>query len=296
MKPAPFQYYAPASIEAALSLLAKYGYDAKLLAGGQSLIPMMNFRLVRPSVLVDLNTLPDLAYLQVDGESGSLRVGAMTRHYQVETSDLVARQAPLIHFAMQKIAYPAIRTRGTFGGSISHADPAAELPTLTLALEAQFRLVSQRGERWVSAEEFFLGLFTTALEPDEILVEARIPPLPPRSGWSLQEVARRKHDFALIGVAAVITLDANGHCQKARLVFLNAGDRPMYARRASTLLEGQTLTSDLIRAAADLASREEIDPGSDIHASADFRRHLANVLCTRALEEAHQRARENQQE
>ncbi|MDP1624534.1 MAG: xanthine dehydrogenase family protein subunit M [bacterium] len=293
MKPAPFEYHAPTTVEQALSLLAEHGYDAKILAGGQSLIPMMNFRLAQPAVLVDMNNIPDLAFIKA-GDDG-LRIGAMTRHYQVETSDLAAEHAPLIHATMPKIAYPQVRSRGTFGGSISHADPAAELPTLTFALDAKFRLVSLRGERWIPAREFFFGLFTTALEPDEILAEASIPPLPPHSGWSLQEVARRPHDFALVGAAAVLTLDANGRCEDARLVFLSVGDRPMFAERASDLLKGQEVTPEAIRAAAELASTEEIDPSSDIHASVDFRRHLANVLCRRAIEQALERAKENKE-
>ncbi len=292
MKPAPFEYYAPTTIEEALAILAEYGYEAKVLAGGQSLIPMMNFRLVQPSVLVDLNNIPELAYIE-PGENGGLRIGAMTRHYQVEISPLVAERAPLIHSTMPKIAYPQVRSRGTFGGSVSHADPAAELPTLSIALGGQFHLRSQRGERWVPASEFFLGLFTTALEPDELLVEAALPPLPPRSGWSLMEVARRPHDFALMGAATVVTLDEQGHCQHARLVFLSAGESPMVARRAAEMLNGQAPSAEAIHAAAELASREEIDPSSDIHASAEFRRHLANVLAQRALEQAFQRARIN---
>ncbi len=285
MKPAPFQYYAPATVEEALAILGEHGYEAKMLAGGQSLIPMMNFRLVQPSILVDLNRISNLAYIR-PADDGGLRIGAMTRHYQVETSPLVAERAPLIHSTMPKIAYPQVRTRGTFGGSVSHADPAAELPSLSVALQGKFRLRSQRGERWVPAEEFFLGLFTTALEADEILVEAAIPALPPRSGWSLQEVARRPHDFALMGAAAVVTLDESGACQEARLVFLSAGERPMLAAQAAEMLRGQSLSDEAIRAAADLAAAREIEPSSDIHATAEFRRHLARVLCQRALEQA----------
>jgi carbon-monoxide dehydrogenase medium subunit len=295
MKPAPFDYYAPPTTEEALSLLAKHGYDAKVLAGGQSLIPMMNFRLVQPSILVDLNNIPDLAYIRPD-DNGGLRIGAMTRHRQVETSPLAAERAPLIHAAMSKIAYPQVRTRGTFGGSVSHADPAAELPTLSIALDGKFRLRRQDGERWVPASEFFLSLFTTALEADELLVEAALPPMPPRSGWSLQEVARRPHDFALMGVAAVVTLDEAGVCTDARLVFLSAGDRPMVAERAASTLKGQVPGPEVLREAAEIASRQEIDPSSDIHATAEFRRHLANVLTRRALEQAFQRAAANKQE
>ena len=292
MKPAPFEYYAPTTIEEALSLLAEHGYDAKVLAGGQSLIPMMNFRLIQPSILVDLNNIPELAFIRPD-ENGGLRLGAMTRHHQVETSPLVEERAPLVYAAMPKIAYPQIRTRGTFGGSISHADPSAELVSLSVALDGKFRLRNLNGERWVPASEFFLGLFTTVMEPGELLMEAALPAMPARSGWSLMEVARRPHDFALIGVAAVVTLDENGRCEQARMVFISAGDVPMVAHKAVELLKGQAPTLEAINASAEVAASEDIDPGSDIHATAEFRRHLANVLSRRALEQAFQRAADN---
>ncbi|MBI5934418.1 MAG: xanthine dehydrogenase family protein subunit M [Chloroflexi bacterium] len=292
MKPAPFEYHAPTTTEEALSLLAEHGYDAKILAGGQSLIPMMNFRLVQPAILVDLNNIPDLAYIN-PGDDGGLRLGSMTRHHQVETSPLVAERAPLIHETMPKIAYPQVRSRGTFGGSISHADPSAELVALSVALDGNFRLRNRDGERWTPAREFFVGLFTTVLEPNELLVEASLPPMPPHSGWSLKEVARRPHDFALIGVAAVVTLDEKGLCQQARMVLISAGDVPMVAHKAVELLKGQAPTAEAIKAAAEVAATEDIDPSSDIHATAEFRRHLANVLSRRALEQAFQRAAEN---
>lgn len=289
MKPAPFEYYAPTSVDEALAHLTEYGYDAKVLAGGQSLVPMMNFRLVQPAVLVDLNNIPDLAFIKPD-ENGGLRLGAMTRHHQVEIDPRVQERAPLLHETMPHIAYPQVRNRGTFGGSVSHADPAAELACVSVTLEGRFRLRGQNGERWVPADEFFIGLFTTVLEPDELLVEVALPPLPARSGWSIMEVARRPHDYALAGVAAVVSLDEEGRCEQARIVFLSAGDSPMIARQAAETLKGQVPTQDSIRAAAETAASEEIDPSSDIHATADFRRHLANVLCRRTLEQAFQRA------
>jgi carbon-monoxide dehydrogenase medium subunit len=292
MKPAPFGYYAPTTIEEALSHLAEYGYDAKVLAGGQSLIPMMNFRLVQPAVLVDLNNIPELAYIRPD-ENGGLRLGAMTRHHQVEVDSLVETRAPLLHETMPKIAYAQIRSRGTFGGSVSHADPSAELASVSVALNGRFRLRSQNGERWIAANEFFTGLFSTVLEPDELLVEISLPAMPPHSGWSLMEVARRPHDFALVGVAAIVTLNENNLCQQAQMVFLSAGECPMVAHQAAEVLKGQALTQDTILAAADVAASQDIDPGSDIHATAEFRRHLANVLARRALEQACQRAVEN---
>jgi carbon-monoxide dehydrogenase medium subunit len=291
MKPAPFEYYAPTSVEQALAHLAEHGYEAKVLAGGQSLVPMMNFRLVQPSVLVDLNSIPDLEFIQPD-EGGGLRIGALTRHYQVELDPLVAARTPLLHEAVPKIGYPQIRRRGTLGGSLCHADPSAELVAVSVALNARFGLRSPRGERWVPAQDFFLGLFTTVLEPDELMVEVALPPLPARTGASFLEVARRRHDFALVGVAALVSLDENGGCRQARMVFLSAGDRPMEAHRAAEVLTGQAPTPEAIRAAAEIAASDDIDPSSDIHATAEFRRHLAKVLARRALELACRRAAE----
>ncbi len=292
MKPAPFEYYNPTTVEEALAHLAEFGYDAKALAGGQSLIPMMNFRLAQPVVLVDLNNVSELSFIQSD-EDGGTRLGAMARHAQVEHHPLVAERTPLIHETMPKIATPQIRNRGTFGGSIAHADPSAELVAVSLALEARFHLRGKNGERWVPAHEFFVGMFTTLLEPDELLLEAVFPAMPPRTGWSLMEVARRPHDFALVGVVAVVTLDHRDQCQGARLVFLSVGDIPVEAHQANELLKGQALTAEVMRAAAEKAATADIDPGSDIHASAKFRRHLAGVLARRALEQALERAKAN---
>jgi CO/xanthine dehydrogenase FAD-binding subunit len=292
MKPAPFKYYAPTSVDEALAHLAEYGYDAKVLAGGQSLIPMMNFRLAQPAVLVDLNNVSELFYIRSDGNgNGGLRLGAMTRQGQVEQDALVAERSPLIHEVMPQIAYPQIRSRGTFGGSLAHADPSAELVAASIALNGRFRLRSQAGERWVPADEFFVGLFTTVLEPDELLVEIVLPPMPPRSGWAFRQITRRHHDFCIAGVAVLVTMDSKGQCGQARLVFLSAGDGPVDARQAADLLVGQVPTPESIRAAAEMASSADIDPGSDIHASADYRRHLSKVLAQRMLTQAFDRAR-----
>ncbi len=289
MKPAPFKYYAPTTLEEALAHLSRYGYEAKALAGGQSLIPMMNFRLAKPAVLVDLNNIADLFYIR-PGRDRGVCIGAMTRQRQVEHDPLVAEAAPLVHAAMPKIAYPQIRTRGTFGGSLAHADPSAELPAVSVALNARFRVRSQKAERWVPAKEFFLGFFTTVLQPDELLVEIALPPMPPRSGWSFLEVARRHHDFALVGVAAVVTLDGQGMCQQTRLVYFSVGDGPVEAHRAAQVLQGQVPTPEAIREAAETAARDDVDPSSDINASADYRRHLVGVLGRRALTQAVERA------
>jgi CO/xanthine dehydrogenase FAD-binding subunit len=288
MKPAPFEYIAPTTVEEALGHLTEHGYDAKVLAGGQSLVPMMNFRLAQPAVLVDLNKLAELSFIRSD-KDGELRIGAMTRHYQVEHNDFVAEHAPLIHEAMPKIATPQIRSRGTFGGSIAHADPAAELTTICVALDGRFRCQSARGERWVPAKDFFLGMFTSVLEPDEMLVEIAIPPMAPRTGWALEEAARRAHDFALVGVGAVVTLEEQGRCERARLVFFSVGDGPVEAVKAAEMLIGKEVSPELIRAAAE-AVIEELDPSADIHASVQYRLHLARVLARRALEKAFARA------
>jgi len=288
MKPAPFKYFAPETIPEVLSLLNEHGYDAKILAGGQSLVPMMNFRLVQPAVIVDINNIPELSF--IESKDKGVRLGAMTRHSQAEKSKLIKERVPLIFETMPQIATTQIRNRGTIGGSLAHADPSAELVVVSTALEAKFKLQNQKAERWVLASEFFVGLLMTVLEPDEMLVEIEFPPMPDRTGWSLKEVARRPHDFALVGVTAVLTLDKKELCQDAKLVYLSAGDGPITATEAAGLMLGEKLTPELMDAVAEKASGDEIDPGSDIHATADFRRHLANVLTKRALEEAHQRA------
>lgn len=290
MKPPPFEYCAPTTVDEALEHLAEHGYDAKPLAGGQSLIPMMNFRLAQPAVLVDLNSIADLSFIRPT-DDGGLSIGAMTRHKMVEKDPLVAEHAPLIYETMPKIATSQIRSRGTFGGSLAHADPSAELVCVSVALDGEFKVVNKQGERWVPAKDFFLGLFTSVMEPEDLLVEIKLPPFPERTGWSLMEIARRPHDFCLIGVAAVLTLDDKEQCQDVKLVYLSAGDGPMEAHQAAKVLKGQAVTAEAIQAAAETAASEDIDPSSDIHATADFRRHLAKVLTRRALEEALGRAK-----
>jgi aerobic carbon-monoxide dehydrogenase medium subunit len=291
MKPAPFEYEAPASLDATLDLLARHGADAKILAGGQSLIPVMNFRLAEPALLIDINRVAELDFLLRDAD-GTLRIGALTRQRRLERDPLVAEAAPLLHEAVPFIAHPQIRNRGTFGGSLAHADPAAELPALSVALGARLRLLRTGGDRWVDAADFFKGLFTTALEPEEVLAEAAIPPSPPRTGWAFLEIARRHGDYAQAGIAARVTLDESGRCREARLVYLSAGDAPVQAREAARLLAGEELSEAAIEAAAEKASRDEIHPGGDVHSTAEFKRHLARVLTRRALRKAAERARE----
>lgn len=197
----------------------------------------------------------------------------------------------MIHEAMPKIAYPQVRSRGTLGGSIAHADPSAELVAASVALRGRFRLRRRSTDRWVPAEEFFVGLFTTVLEPDELLVEIALPSMLPQSGWSFLEVARRHHDFALVGVAAVIALDVEDRCREARLVYFSVGDGPVEAHQAAGLLKGQVPTPEAIRDAAELAGDTDVDPNSDINASSEYRRHLVKVLGRRALAEAFGRAK-----
>jgi CO/xanthine dehydrogenase FAD-binding subunit len=249
----------------------------------------MNFRLAQPAVLIDLNRIKDLDQIQPEG-SGGLRIGAMTRQRSLERSAQVAELAPLLHEAVPFIAHPQIRNRGTLGGSLAHADARAELPALAVALRARLRLQRVGGERWVEARDFFTGLLSTALEPEEILTEVALPPPPPRSGWAFQEVARRHGDYAQVGLAAGVSLDEAGRCREARLVYLSVGDRPIEAREAARLLEGSVPSDEAIAAAADKASRDEMDPSDDVHASAEFKRHLARVLTGRVLRLAFSRA------
>jgi CO/xanthine dehydrogenase FAD-binding subunit len=289
MKPAPFKYHAPTSVNEALAHLAQHGYDAKVLAGGQSLIPTMNFRLNQPAVLVDLNNIPELFYIR-PGDDGGVRLGAMTRHCQVEHSDLVAERAPLLYETMPHVAHTQVRNRGTIGGSLAHADPAAELAAVCVALDARFRTRNQARERWVAAQDFFIGPFSTVLEPDELLVEIDLPARRPRSGWSFQEVTRRHNDFAIVGVGTTVTLDDAGRCAQARLVFLSVGEGPVVALQAAEALQGQAITPELIQAAAETAASSDVEPSGDIHASADYRRQLVQVLARRTLTQAFERA------
>jgi aerobic carbon-monoxide dehydrogenase medium subunit len=289
MKPAAFEYHDPRTAEEALALLAQYGDEAKALAGGQSLVPLMNFRLARPARLVDLNLIGELSYLRV--ERGTLRIGAMTRQRELERASLVAEGWPLLAEATRYIGHAQIRNRGTVGGSLAHADPAAELPAVMAALDAELVIQGRDGTRTVQSEEFFLSYLTTALAPDELLVETRVPALPPRTGWAFVEVSRRHGDFALVGVAALLTLDTDGMIQAARLAFTGAAPTPVRAARAEALLVGERPAEPLFREAGLLASAD-LEPEDDLHASADYRREVGGVLARRALVQAAARAGE----
>jgi carbon-monoxide dehydrogenase medium subunit len=289
MKPAAFDYHRPTSLDEALALFAELGPDAKALAGGQSLVPAMNFRLARPGVLVDLNALGALASIEETADGG-LRIGAMTRQRAVERSPAVARRAPLLAEAMPWIAHPQIRNRGTVGGSLAHADPSAELPAVMLALDARFVARSRGGARTIPASEFFTGILSTALEPTELLAAVEIPARARHSGAAFVEVARRHGDYALVGVAAEVVLDGQGTCSAARIALLSVGDTPVLAGNAMSALVGRKPDATAIDQAARAAAERDIEPPSDIHASAAYRRHLAAVLVGRALRAALLRA------
>jgi aerobic carbon-monoxide dehydrogenase medium subunit len=288
MKPAPFDYVAPDSLAAVLPLLATHGEDARLLAGGQSLIPAMNFRLVQPALLIDLNGLAELAYVRPSA-GDELRLGAMTRQRDLERHPAVAKRAPLLAEALPYIAHPQIRSRGTLGGSLVHADPAAELPVTMVALDARFRLLSQSGERWIAAADFFHGMFTVEVRPDEMLVEVALPSLPAGIGTAFLEAARRRGDYAMMGVAVLVTLAEDGRCSRAKMVYLNAGDGPMTAVAAAQLLLGERGSPALFAAVA-AAADAEIEPLGNVHAPVAYQRHLAGVLTRRALALAFSRA------
>ncbi|MFW6084088.1 MAG: FAD binding domain-containing protein [Gemmatimonadota bacterium] len=283
MKPAPFDYVRPASVEEAIALLGGGGDGAKVLAGGQSLIPTMNFRLAQPSLLVDLADLDELTGIRSSGDGG-LWIGAMTRQRTVERSPLVREAAPLLADVMPWVAHPQIRNRGTIGGSLAHADPAAELPAVVAALEAAMVVRGPDGTRCVPAREFYLGLFTTALEPGELLVAVEVPPPGDGTRFAFEEVARRHGDFALAGVAVALTRDGGGTVSDAAVSLLGVDEVPVLSTAASELI-GRRPDPETVAAVAD-ATAAALEPPGDIHATPDYRRHLAGVLTRRALERA----------
>ena len=262
--------------------------DVKILAGGQSLVPLLNMRMARPELLVDLNRIAELQYIREEG--GWLAIGAMTRKRAVEESDLVRRRQPALLAATQLVAHPQIRNRGTVGGSMAHADPAAEYPALALVLGAELRAVGPGGERRIAAEDFFQGYLMTALEPVEVLTEVRVPVLDPGTGWSFLEVARRHGDFALGGATATVRLDAGGSFSEVRIVLFGVSAAPVRLQEVEQLLLGQSPGEGLFQEAGARASQGLEDPLSDVHASAEYRRNLARVLTVRALDEAVGRA------
>jgi CO/xanthine dehydrogenase FAD-binding subunit len=289
MKPAAFDYVIADSIDMAVASLADGGGDAKIIAGGQSLVPMLNFRLLRPSILVDINRIGDLAFIQETGKN--ICVGALPRHFQLETSPVIARHLPILACAMTHVAHLAIRNRGTIGGSLAHADPAAELPMIALLLDAELSIASTSGKRTIAARDFFLDALTVDLAGSDIVTEIVLPKLPPETGWGFDEVARRSGDFALAAAAATLTLSA-GIISQARIALTGVGSTTTRAAEAEALLVGQALEPGLTARVID-AARAAIEPETDLHASSEYRRHLAGVLAGRAVSDAWRRANES---
>ncbi len=284
MKPAVLDYHKATSVADATRALAEAADDdGKVLAGGQSLVPMLNMRLARPSVLVDINGLSELDYVRQDGDA--LAIGAITRNRCVETSAEVKAWAPLLSEAMTFVGHATIRNRGTIGGSVAHGDPAAEIPAVLCALDADLVVTGRGGSRTVAAHDFFHGFLTTAVETDELLTEVRIPRLPERTGCAVEELARRHGDFAIAAVFAAVTLDREGRCTDARLALAGTNPVPVRARNAETELRGHTMTDELIEHAAQAAATAT-NSASDIHAPAAYRRDMASVLTRRALHRA----------
>jgi carbon-monoxide dehydrogenase medium subunit len=289
MKPPSFRYFAARSVEEALALLAEHGEEARVLAGGQSLVPLMNMRLVQPRVLVDINPISALAYVRP--LDGGLAIGAMTRDATLERDTTVAARLPLLVEAVRSIGHPAIRNRSTAGGSIAHADPAAELPAVMVTLDAEFVVRGPAGSRTIAARDFFQGYLQTSLQAGELLTELRVPGLPAGTGSTFLEFSRREGDYALAGVTAVVVLAADGTIADARLGLCSVGPTPVRARDAEAVLRGQQPGPEAWAAAAAAVRAALADPPSDIHGSADYRRHLAGVLTERALATATARAR-----
>jgi CO/xanthine dehydrogenase FAD-binding subunit len=287
VKPPPLEYHDPRSVDEALALLAEHGHDGKVLAGGQSLVPLLNFRLARPERLIDINLIGELASIR--RRDGVLRIGAMTRQVALEHSALVAEHWPLLTEAMTFVAHPQIRNRGTVGGSVAHADPAAELPVAFLALDATFHVRSTRGARAIPASGFFVTHLTTAMEPDELLTEIEVRPLPPRTGHAFTEFARRHGDFGLGGAAVLVTLGDDGACTRAAIVLLAADAVPVRAGEAEQALAGRRIDAAAAAEAARAAVRH-ISPTGDIHGSSEYRRELIEALVRRAVLTAAERA------
>ncbi len=287
MKPAPFDHHPVETVDEALSLLSEHGDEAKVLAGGQSLIPLLGLRLARPAQVVDVNRLDTLA--TIDTTDGDIRIGALVRHRQAERSEAVQQSNPLLAAALTHIGHAAIRNRGTVGGSIAHADPAAELPTVLTVLDGSVVVASPRGERTVGAAEFFTGFLSTAIEPDELLVEVRFPGLAAGTGWSFQEFSRRSGDFAVVAVAATLRLAADGTVAEARAAYAGVGSTSVRSTVIDAALVGRPLTAEVCADAA-RAAAAELDPPDDQTGPAAYRRHLAATLTTRALLEAAGRA------
>jgi aerobic carbon-monoxide dehydrogenase medium subunit len=290
MKLPPFDYEAPKAVSEAVELLAEYLDRASVLAGGQSLIPLLALRLARPEVLIDINGIDELS--GVAAADGWVEIGAMTREYVAEESGTIADAVPLLAAALPLIGHEAIRSRGTIGGSLAHADPAAELPAVARALDAEFVVRGQSGERVIPAAQWFDGYLMTSRRPDELLLEVRFPAAGPGTGASFQEVARRHGDFAIVGLAASLVL-SGGVISDARLAFAGLSDVPVRATAAEDLLAGERPSAELFDEAARRAT-DGVDPPDDLHGSSDYRKTVAAVVVRRGLRAAADNARERQ--
>jgi CO/xanthine dehydrogenase FAD-binding subunit len=287
MKPAKFDYYDPMTLDEALTLLDTHQQNGKVLAGGQSLMPLLNMRLARPSIVVDINRIKELNYVRAS--DGGIAIGAIARQRALQTEKLIAERVPILQEAAYYIAHPQIRSRGTICGSIAHADPAAELPALALALDAEMILTSAKAVRTIGAENFFQSFFTTALEANEILTEVRFPAPPKDSAWSVLEISRRHGDFAIAGIVAGLALEPNRQViARARLVYFGVGPTPTRVKAAEDALIGQAAAEPAFEAAAQSA-KQGIDPSNDIHATEEYRRAVAATLTKRALRAAVQK-------
>jgi len=288
MIPAAFEYHAPSTIGEATALLAKLGEDAKVLSGGQSLIPLMKLRLASPAHLVDINAIPGL--LGIREADGFLRIGALTRESDLEESEIVRTRYPLLHDTSKVIADPIVRNLATVGGNLAHGDPANDHPATMLALGAEIVAVGPKGERRIPIATFFTGPFATGLKPDEILVEIRVPVPPARSGGAYLKLERKVGDFATAAVAVQVTLGANGACEQAGIGLTNVGLTPIKATRAEASLKGKALDESAIKQAAELAA-QAAEPSADLRGSVEYKKDLVRILTARALRKAAERAR-----
>jgi aerobic carbon-monoxide dehydrogenase medium subunit len=282
VKPAKFEYHAPTSVDDALAILQRYDGEARVLAGGQSLVPMMNFRLAQPRAIVDLNRIPGLSYIEEDGEI--VRIGAMTRQRRLEFDPLIAAKSPLLHEALRWVGHLPTRSRGTIGGSIAHADPSAEIPMVLQTLEGEIVARGPHGERRIPVKDLFQAALTTSLDPLEIITEVRFPAMAAHAVCAVEEFARRKGDFAIAAIAVMLVRDGE-RCTRARLATAGVGPTSIRLRDAEAVLEQKGLSESAITEAADKAAAQ-VDPISDLNGSAEYRRHLTGVLTSRAIVKA----------
>jgi len=290
MKPCAFEYFDPQSVEEVFKLLDKLGDDAKILAGGQSLLPMINFRLARPEVLIDINKLDELDYIKE--ENGYICIGALTRERAIEDSELIKSKIPILSEAVKYIAFLPIRNKGTLGGSIAHADPSAELCLMMIALEAQIKIESSQDARWVDAEDFFLTYLTTVIEPHELITEIRMPIPAAETIHSFQSFSRRHGDFAIVSVAVVLEINDDGICEGAKIALGSVNPTPLRVAEAEDMLIGKKLDAKLIEAVAN-ETAEASDPDPDLHSSADYKREMARNFTKKGLMQVLKRFEEN---